>query len=69
MFSDSHMKIIYNLWKHAALVTSKNMTVAQLELLYDVISACINIHRKSFDNLIEVKLFLIYNKHTKISVS
>ncbi|KAJ8925463.1 hypothetical protein NQ315_009297 [Exocentrus adspersus] len=49
----TYMKMIYNLWKHAAMVTSQNMTVAQLELLYDVISACINIHKNSFENLIE----------------
>ncbi|KAJ8968271.1 hypothetical protein NQ317_008901 [Molorchus minor] len=53
IFSDSRMKRICKLWKHASLVTSKNMAVAQLELLYDVMSTCINIHQNSFENLIQ----------------
>ncbi|CAH1110519.1 unnamed protein product [Psylliodes chrysocephalus] len=50
---DMYRERIYNLWKHASLVTSKNMAVAQLELLYDVISACIGIHQNSIDGLLE----------------
>nr|XP_023026910.1 ATPase family AAA domain-containing protein 2-like [Leptinotarsa decemlineata] len=52
-FEDIYMEKIYNLWKHASMVTSKNMAVAQLELLYDVISACISINRNSFSTLLE----------------
>ncbi|KAJ8947865.1 hypothetical protein NQ318_010011 [Aromia moschata] len=51
--TDWHMKKIYKLWKHASLTTSKDMAVAQLELLYDVISACININQNSFEDLVE----------------
>ena len=34
------------------------MAVAQLELLYDVISACINIHWNSFEALVKVTYIL-----------
>ncbi|CAG9761853.1 unnamed protein product [Ceutorhynchus assimilis] len=51
--NDVQMQQIYDLWRHASLVTSKNMAVAQLELLYDVISACINIHWSSFESLVK----------------
>ncbi|XP_057657765.1 ATPase family AAA domain-containing protein 2-like isoform X2 [Diorhabda carinulata] len=49
----NYMEKIYNLWKHAARVTANNMAVAQLELMYDVISTCIGIHQHSIDSLIE----------------
>lgn len=49
------MQNITRLWKHAALSTSRNMSVSQLELLYDVISACISIHWNSFESSIEVQ--------------
>ncbi|ENN70820.1 hypothetical protein D910_07747 [Dendroctonus ponderosae] len=48
---DPPMQHIYTLWKHASMVTSNKMYVTQLELLYDVISACINIHWNSFESL------------------
>ncbi|XP_050295213.1 ATPase family AAA domain-containing protein 2-like [Anthonomus grandis grandis] len=48
---DEDIKRIHALWKHASVVTSKDMAVSQLELLYDVISACINIHWNSFELL------------------
>ncbi|CAH1163487.1 unnamed protein product [Phaedon cochleariae] len=46
---DVHWKRIYTLWKHASLLASRNMSVAQLELLYDVISTCLSINRNSFE--------------------
>ncbi|XP_066139114.1 ATPase family AAA domain-containing protein 2-like isoform X2 [Euwallacea fornicatus] len=51
--NDSQMQRIRSLWKHASLQTSRGMEVSDLELLYDVISACINIHWKSFDILLK----------------
>ncbi|CAG9838409.1 unnamed protein product [Diabrotica balteata] len=48
-----YMEKIYNLWTQASTVTSKNMAVAQLELLYDVISTCIGIHQNSIDALLQ----------------
>ncbi|KAH1007762.1 hypothetical protein HUJ04_004957 [Dendroctonus ponderosae] len=50
---DPPMQHIYTLWKHASMVTSNKMYVTQLELLYDVISACINIHWNSFESLVK----------------
>uniref|UniRef100_A0A6P7FZ38 Uncharacterized protein LOC114335737 n=1 Tax=Diabrotica virgifera virgifera TaxID=50390 RepID=A0A6P7FZ38_DIAVI len=44
---------IYNLWRQVSTVTSKNMAVAQLELLYDVISTCIGIYQNSIDSLLQ----------------
>lgn len=62
---DPQMQNVTRLWKHAALSTSRNMSVSQLELLYDVISACISIHWNSFESSLEVRsiYFLVfYNK-------
>lgn len=61
---DPQMQNVTRLWKHAALNTSRNMSVSQLELLYDVISACISIHWNSFESSIEVQAhyFLVFNK-------
>ncbi|CAG9860331.1 unnamed protein product [Phyllotreta striolata] len=43
---------IYNVWKHASEVTTRNMGVSHLETLYDVISACVAINQNSFDDLV-----------------
>lgn len=53
------MKKIYCLWKRIALVTSNNMSVTELELLYDIISVCINMYQHSFNQLVEVR-FLVF---------
>lgn len=54
LFSDGDKVVIFNLWKKAAHVTSKDFSVGHLELFYDTISACINIHKDNFDDLIKV---------------
>ncbi|XP_076267711.1 ATPase family AAA domain-containing protein 2-like isoform X2 [Rhynchophorus ferrugineus] len=58
---DNQMQQIYHLWIHTSVVTSENMTVAQLELLYDVISACINIHWNSFELLTKNLEIILHN--------
>ncbi|CAH0551694.1 unnamed protein product [Brassicogethes aeneus] len=50
--NDENMKKVYSLWKRASRVTSMNMTVSELELLYDVLLACINMYKYSFSILI-----------------
>ncbi|RZB40408.1 ATPase family AAA domain-containing protein 2-like [Asbolus verrucosus] len=50
---DMDKQIIYNLWRRVVVRTAKDMPVAHLEVLYDTISACINIHKDNFQNLVK----------------
>ncbi|XP_060527248.1 uncharacterized protein LOC132702554 [Cylas formicarius] len=61
---DAHMRQIYDLWRRVSLETSKNMAVAQLELLYDVIAACIGVDWSSFEVLIKNLESILENMET-----
>lgn len=52
--NDSTVSAVFNLWRRTAHDTSEGLTVGQLELLYDTISACIALHRHKVSELIPV---------------
>lgn len=47
---------VYKLWQKTSLEISKGMSIVNLELLYDTIAACINIHKDNFEKLVEVNV-------------
>lgn len=51
---DLEKNSVYKLWKRTSHVVSDGMPVGHLELLYDTIFACINIHRDNLKKLLEV---------------
>lgn len=59
MFLDPGKQKIYNLWRRTVQKTAKDLPLAQLEVLYDTIAACISINKDDFQNLINVKEFFI----------
>ncbi|XP_022921257.1 ATPase family AAA domain-containing protein 2-like [Onthophagus taurus] len=44
---------IFNLWKRTAHETSANLPVGQLEMLYDIIAACIVVNKHKYHGFIE----------------
>ncbi|GJQ79247.1 hypothetical protein Trydic_g5491 [Trypoxylus dichotomus] len=50
--NDSTANDIYRLWKRTSHVTSADLAIGELELLYDIIAVCIVLHRHNIAELI-----------------